>query len=98
CVTYKHIFDDLSMDGYYIKGRGLFNKQIQKINLQDDFYNILKAMIKMNYFTGNGCIDFKICNGKLLIFEFNTRMGGSLIYFDDLMHDLDDFILMTLEA
>ncbi len=95
-LTYKHIFSELSADDYYIKGRGFFNKQIQKIALPAEYYYVISSIIEKCNFTGAGCIDFKIDNGHLYIFEFNSRVGGSLLYFDHVLHDLDDF--MTILA
>ncbi len=92
-LTYKHIFSELSTDGCYIKGRGFFNKDIQRVDLEGHYYDVISSIIKKCNFTGVGCIDFKISNSKLFIFEFNSRMGGSLFYFDHILHDLDEFII-----
>ena len=59
----------MSTDGYYIKGRGFFNTHIQKVNLDAQYYNVLASIIKKCDFTGVGCIDFKIANNKLFIFD-----------------------------
>lgn len=91
-VTYKHIFSELPANDYYIKGRGFFNKQIEKVDLEARYYYVMHSIIQKCSFTGIGCIDFKIANNQLFIFEFNSRMGGSLLYFDHILYDLDDFM------
>lgn len=91
-ITYKHIFSDLVKKGdYYIKGRGLFNHDIQEVTLGDKFINIINLMISKLQFSGAGCIDFKIYEDNIYIFEFNSRMGGSLVYFDHKNKNLDNF-------
>lgn len=90
--TYKHFFSDLIQDQYYIRGRGFFNKSIQSGAINPEHDKILKTIVKKLAFTGSGCIDFKIYDQHLYILEFNTRMGGSLIFFDEILNDLDSYL------
>lgn len=91
-TTYKHFFSELIQDQYYIRGRGFFNTSIQSVVLDPEHDQILRAVIKAIAFTGVGCIDFKIHNQHLYILELNTRMGGSLIFFDAILRDLDAYL------
>ena len=93
--TYKHIFAGIIKDKEpYVKGRGLFNKKIQKCVLNVEHAKIIEDIVAKIEFTGAGCIDFKIYKNKLFIFEFNSRTGGSLFYFDNELKDLDDFLVV----
>lgn len=96
--TYKHFFSDLIEDRYYIRGRGFFNTAIESVDLDSEYDQILKAVIKKLAFTGSGCLDLKIHNNHLYILELNTRMGGSLIFFDSVMNDLDSFLAANIAA
>jgi glutathione synthase/RimK-type ligase-like ATP-grasp enzyme len=61
---------------YHIqKGRMEKYKKITDFN-----FNVFQDIfIKLNY-TGFACIDFKIINGKIKIFEINPRLGGTLVH------------------
>ena len=52
-------------------------------NIEDD---ITKVLITIN-FTGFVCIDFKIVNNKIKIFEINPRLGETIVY-----NDLPEFL------
>jgi predicted ATP-grasp superfamily ATP-dependent carboligase len=43
-----------------------------------------KIFTKLKY-TGFACIDFKMINSKIKIFEINPRLGGTIV------HDPEDF-------
>ena len=38
-----------------------------------------KLIYKFLAYTGVTCVDFKICDGKLKIFEINPRFGGTVV-------------------
>jgi hypothetical protein len=48
-------------------------------------------MISDSNYKGCGCIDFKIFNQQLYIFEFNTRLAGRLILHNNNMHNFSGF-------
>lgn len=90
-VTYKHIFSDTHKQ-YYIKGtRDGLNDKIAKVELYQDHLKILTRIINDLKYTGCGCIDFKIFQNMIYIFEFNTRLGGSLIFHNNTMKDFSRF-------
>jgi glutathione synthase/RimK-type ligase-like ATP-grasp enzyme len=93
-VCYQHDFSNMFFDSIYIRGKGCHNSLISRHRLSKLHRQIfLKIASKLNY-NGFACIDFKIKNDKLCILEFNSRMGGSLVFYDDLMHDFNDFIML----
>lgn len=97
--TYKHVFAELVKEGdLYLKGKGFFNKKIQTIELENNHKEVIESIILKLGFTGAGCFDFKIYKNRLFLFELNSRMGGSLLYFDEELHDLDDFLSIYLTS
>jgi carbamoylphosphate synthase large subunit len=65
----------------YIQTHRIKNyKKIPNFN----FTSISQIFTILNY-TGFACIDFKIVDDKIKIFEINPRMGGSIV------HDKEDF-------
>jgi predicted ATP-grasp superfamily ATP-dependent carboligase len=64
-------------NGKLYKGRLCNYKVIKNITLDDSiFMNIFN---KLKY-SGFACIDFTIVNNKIVIFEINPRIGGSLVF------------------
>jgi len=57
--------------------------EYEKINNFD--FNIFSEIFKVINYTGFVCIDFKIVNGDVIIFEVNPRLGGTLV------NNQDDF-------
>jgi predicted ATP-grasp superfamily ATP-dependent carboligase len=65
------------------KGRIINYKITENISCDDNiFIEILK---KINY-SGFSNVDFTICNNKIIIFEINPRIGGSLIHNQEILN------------
>lgn len=91
--TYRHLFKDVSEDNeYYLRGGEIHNKDTEKYKPDNNINNIIKSIISDLNYTGCGCIDFKIKDNNIYILEFNARMGGSLIFYNEQMHDFDSFV------
>jgi len=73
CYELKH------HNNFYIhKGR------MEKYKKISDFdFNLFKDIFMRLDYTGFACIDFKIINGNIKIFEINPRLGGTLVHDED---------------
>lgn len=60
--------------------------EYDKINNFD--FNIFEKIFKVVNYTGFVCIDFKMINNNIKIFEINPRLGGTLV------NNINDFSLM----
>lgn len=83
CLTYKETFDDV----FYIK-KGMMNKfEIVENNFYEDFQEITRTLL----YTGIICINYKVVNSKLKIFEINPRIGGTILFnnFENLLDSID---------
>jgi predicted ATP-grasp superfamily ATP-dependent carboligase len=82
-IIIKHIYfqseefndPDYIKKGSIIKYNTLSNNKLQKLCHKNIFIDIFR---NMNY-SGFACSDFIIEQGKIIIFEINPRIGGSLI-------------------
>ena len=91
--TFKHMYDQqIKPDVLYIRSKDLYNKYTLNIQLAEHYQHILTSIIRKLSFTGWGCIDLKIIDDKTYVFEINSRIGGSLIYYYDQVKDYDDFV------
>jgi len=61
----------------YIKRSTMTN--FIKIDNELCCFDDLKLIYKFLAYTGVTCVDFKICDGKLKIFEINPRFGGTVV-------------------
>jgi hypothetical protein len=92
-VCYQHDFSDCTnMNKGYIRGKRILNTKIKRIDLSNTHNNILHLIIKKLNYTGIGCFDLKIKDEQLKIIELNTRMGGSLIFYNHIMQDFPIFM------
>jgi predicted ATP-grasp superfamily ATP-dependent carboligase len=64
----------------YIKGDSQDNTTQTKIEIDRKYLDIFEHFFTPVKFTGTCCVDFKIDDGNLKIFEINPRIGGSLSY------------------
>lgn len=69
-------------NGYYIS-KGKMNNYV-KCSIDQSYKNIFFDLFQMLKYNGVACIDFKIKNNDLKIFEINPRFGGTLIHDDEL--------------
>lgn len=46
--------------------------------LDDQHFEVFRKIFELTKFSGPACINFKIVEGKPVIFEINPRFGGSL--------------------
>ena len=85
-VILHHFFYKCEKDTDIFIQNGAFNiyTKISLLEYDDIFVKIFK---KLNY-TGFTCIDFKLVNNELKIFEINPRIGGSLV------KNIDDLNIM----
>lgn len=97
-VCYLHSFEYMTSSKPYVKGSGFFNKIAKHHQLEHKHYKILERLITCSKYTGNGCIDFKLHLDNIYIFEFNTRMGGSLFFLNQQLGDAGDFVAATITA
>ena len=67
--------------------RGKMTKYKKILNF--DFDKFSEIFMKLKY-TGFACVDFKIINNSIKIFEINPRLGGTIV------HDQDDFNKLIL--
>jgi glutathione synthase/RimK-type ligase-like ATP-grasp enzyme len=92
-TTYQHDFSDIiPANTIYIRGEGCHNNLIKRFKLSNAHEALFKKIILQLNFTGFGCIDFKLIEDNLYILEINSRMGGSVAFYDDKMHDFLDFM------
>jgi glutathione synthase/RimK-type ligase-like ATP-grasp enzyme len=87
-VCYKTIHPS---DLFIQKGKML---KYDKVN-NFDFSIFEKIFIKLNY-TGFVCIDFKIVDNNIKIFEINPRLGGTIVNNKNDLTELIKFIVQTL--
>lgn len=59
-------------------------------------FNDIKRIFKEINYTGMACVDFKIANGELKIFEINSRFGGTIVR-NNLVGPMIDSLVSTLE-
>lgn len=78
---------EMEMDSEYHIQRGKM-KQYKVVKFNCD---VFKDIFKVLKYTGFACVDFKILNGEIKIFEINPRLGGSLVHGND-FRELIDFI------
>lgn len=65
-------------------------KSYEKVGNID--YSVFETIFSIVDYVGFACIDFKIKDNVIKIFEINPRFGGSLLRNQDDMHDLIKFI------
>lgn len=95
---YQHDFREISkQNGNYTRGKGCHNQNIKKYNLPKKHLDIFSSIIKELNFVGFGCFDFKLKDGSLYIIELNTRMGGSLVFYNDKMNDFESFMTAYMD-
>lgn len=80
---------------FSIKTGAIVNYEVlNNIDVDDDIYDTLFSNLK---FSGFACSDLIIVNGKIIIFEINPRIGGSLIanktYFNIFLDKLSKIIM-----
>lgn len=66
---------------YYIQ-KGRMEKYKKLANFD---WNLFNGIFKVLSYTGFACVDFKMVNSNIKIFEINPRLGGTIV------HDPDDF-------
>ena len=74
-LTYQITF----MTDEYIKGGINTTNSIIKINLDKQYLDILQMFLLPIKYDGICCVNFKIVNNKIYIFEINPRLGGTLL-------------------
>lgn len=89
-VSYKgkiiHSFSYISHFGNddYIKHEGGWKYVPQnRVELDNHIIEKIQKFVEPCSFTGTFCVDFKIVNGQLKIFEINPRIGGSMNSYDN---------------
>ena len=88
-ILWSRCYKLTSNDDYFIqKGR---MKSYEKIN--DFDYSVFETIFSIVNYTGFACIDYKIKDGVIKIFEINPRFGGSLLNDEEDMVDLIQFIV-----
>ena len=50
----------------------------KRVELDDNVKCVLEQFLKPCQYTGTCCIDYKLCDGKVFIFEINPRLNGAL--------------------
>lgn len=84
-------------DRVYVKGDELDNTTQARIEMDPYHKMILGHFLAPVKFTGAFCVDYKIHNNKLIVFEINARLGGSLGA-DYNKKDAVDMILNMIKA
>lgn len=91
--TYQHDFlSAYQKQSHYIRGHRIRNTNIAHYTLATEHKVILHDIIQKLDYSGFGCFDLKILGKQLYILEMNTRMGGSLLFYNHLLNDLEAFL------
>lgn len=80
----------------YIRGTAHKDHQKEKIDHDQNIYNVFSNIIYTLNYTGICCIDYKIENNSVRIFEINPRIGMSLIKGNHLGEFIDKYIELGL--
>jgi len=67
----------------------------KKVTIDNKHINALQNFLLPLKYTGFCCIDFKIKNDKVKVFEINTRLGSTLI---TNLNDLSDSLLVMINS
>lgn len=84
-------------DKYYIQ-----NGKMQNYTRENNFQYQFNEIFKLLNYTGIVCIDFKIINNQIKIFEINPRFGGTLIHntndLNEMLNKIKDYYLSISPA
>jgi carbamoylphosphate synthase large subunit len=82
---------EFTFDGdHFVRGVNFEQRSVERI--ATPFEDVFAAILKTLAYTGTCCFNYKIEDGRPLIFEVNPRVGGSLRL------DLNDYLDAYLEA
>lgn len=81
-VIYMKKFDS---DSYVHDGK--FDKY-DKVVIDENYFEVIKNIFKTLEYGGFACVDFKIVNSSLKIFEINARLGGTFVSNKDDMENM----------
>lgn len=85
------IYVEKFYDQYYVK-TGIMTEYTE-VNNDEIYFEKFKKIFKLIEYTGAACINFKIINSELKIFEINPRFGGTLIQNNKLDALMDEFCM-----
>lgn len=85
------IYAEQFCEEYYVKKEIM--KEYVKMNNEDCCFEKFKKIFKILEYTGAACVDFKIINSELKIFEINPRFGGTIIQHNNLDALMDEFCM-----
>jgi predicted ATP-grasp superfamily ATP-dependent carboligase len=93
-IKYCLILRELHGDKYYIKHGAMIKYDVMDNDLC--CFNDIKRIFKEINYTGMACVDFKIANDELKIFEINPRFGGTVVR-NNLVGPMIDSLASALE-
>lgn len=95
-IVFEHNFSSVTDNKIFIRGHNLRNKDIKihDFKFTKDIQHILQKMA----FDGVACFDGKIENNQLFLFEMNTRIGGSMFFYNHMHHKLKPFLSSIKQA
>lgn len=77
-IKYSIYYSIKNDDKYYIQ-YGKMQNYVRVLNFKKEYELIFENIFKTINFTGFVCINFKIINDSVKIFEINPRFGGTLL-------------------
>ena len=79
-IKYSIVYKKFYNEGMYIAGRDCLNgMSFERVVLDSHYMNMLEQFLSACKYTGPCCIDFKISNNKVYVFEINCRFGSTLV-------------------
>lgn len=97
--TYQHDFskEQATLD-FYIRGIRGRNKKASPFIMPKQYLSVLQDILKKLSYSGFGCFDIKIKHRDFYIIELNSRMGGSLVFYNHELHDFSRFCYTYYQA
>jgi carbamoylphosphate synthase large subunit len=77
----KHLTKEhLHSSNIYVRGENYVTISTKTVEIADNIIESIQNVIKELKFSGFCCVDYKIVENKIKIFEINPRIGSSLAY------------------